>query len=97
MFVFLWSNVSEKEKKNRNSRSRIFFSFFVFTFLFLAGVCIDEITHFCIFTASKADVFTVFQRHAWYSVTTYVCMLDQCVYREGSSPKCHLDTTITDK
>lgn len=55
MFVILWSNVSEKGKKKRHTAPVSFL-------LFLTGVSVHEITHFCIFTALKADVLLLFSK-----------------------------------
>lgn len=54
MFVFLWSNVSEKEKK----KSQDLYRFSCFSL----GLGIYEMTHFCIFTALKADMLVLFSK-----------------------------------
>lgn len=57
MFVFLWSNVSEKGKKTKKHHTGP-----VSFYLFLTGVSINEITHFCISTALKADMLLLFSK-----------------------------------
>lgn len=102
----------EKERKKKDSVSSFFFfPFFLKPSSFSPGGLHrletdkkKEKIHFCICAASKADVFTVFQRHTFsIQFPPRVCMLDQSVYPEKAPPpilrhtmKSHVDVTITD-
>lgn len=57
MFVFLWSNDSEKVKKKKKEETP-----YKTCILFLTGISIKEIIHFHIFTALNTDVLLLFSK-----------------------------------